>query len=57
MNWTPEVLRAEMDYRAERAIGDPGTTLEHLRGARQAHQSWWRRHRANHSETRSPKAA
>ena len=57
MNWAPEVLRAEMDYRVERAVGDPGTTLEHLRGAQQAHQSWWRRHRANHAGTKSAKAA
>lgn len=49
MNWTPEVLRAEMDYRAERARGDSRTTIEHLRAAQQTHRSWWRRHRANHA--------
>lgn len=58
MNLAPEILRAEMDYRVERAIGDSRITLEHLRGAQQAHQSWWRRHRANsHDETGHPRAA
>ena len=33
MNWAPEALRAEMDYRVERALGDPKTTLEHRRAA------------------------
>lgn len=61
MTWAPEVLRAEMNYRVERAIGDSRTTLEHLRGAQQAHQSWWRRHRGNHvthhDETGNSRAA
>lgn len=60
MNWAPEILRAEMDYRVERALGDPKTTLAQRRGARRAHQSWWRRHRGNashHHETGSPRAA
>ena len=48
MNWAPEFLRAEIDYRVERALGDPRTTLEHRRAARQAHASWWRRHRTDH---------
>jgi hypothetical protein len=47
MNWAPEILRAEMDYRVERAIGDPRTTLEHRRAAQRAHPSWWRRHRTS----------
>jgi hypothetical protein len=49
MNWAPEALRAEMDYRVERALGDPrdGTTLEHLREAKRSHPSWWQRHRAS----------
>jgi hypothetical protein len=49
MNWTPETLRAEMDYRAERALGDRRTTFEQRRAAMQAHPSWWRRYRANHA--------
>jgi hypothetical protein len=60
MNWAPEVLQAEMDYRVERALGDPKITLEHRRAAAQAHQSWWRRHRDSsqpHDETESPQAA
>ncbi len=60
MNYAPEVLRAEMDYRQERALGDPKTTLEHRRAAQKAHHSWWRRHRepaTHHDETGSPQAA
>jgi hypothetical protein len=49
MNWAPEALRAEMDYRVERALGDPRTTLAHRRAAEDAHGSWWRRHRTNHA--------
>jgi hypothetical protein len=50
MNWAPEiVVRAEMDYRIERALGDTRTTYEHLRAAQEAHPSWWRRYRANHA--------
>lgn len=51
MNWTPEIVRAEMDYRVERALGDVrrGTTLEHLRSVRAGRPSWWRRMR--HSRT------
>ena len=49
MNWAPEVVRAEMDYRVERALGDRRTTHEHLRAAQAAHQSRWRRYRANHA--------
>ena len=52
MNWTPEAVRAEMDYRAEMAHGDRGTTLEHLRGARASHPSWWRRVRTQHRATK-----
>lgn len=53
MNWTPEVVRTEMDYRMERALGDvrEGTTLEHLRAARESHPSWWRRVRVQHRPT------
>lgn len=53
MNWTPEAVQAELEYRTEQAMGDRRTTLEHLRGARASNPSWWRRmrtqHRANHS--------
>ncbi|HWM05697.1 MAG TPA: hypothetical protein VNP92_25435 [Actinophytocola sp.] len=53
MNWTPEVVRAEMDYRVERALGDVrrGTTLEHLRAARTSNPTWWRRVRVAHRRT------
>jgi hypothetical protein len=53
MNTTPEVVKAEMDYRIERALGDVrhGTTLEHLRAARAGHPSWWRRMRVQHRST------
>jgi hypothetical protein len=61
MNWASEIVRAEMDYRVERALGDPRTTLEHRLAAQQAHPSWWRRHRADdsthHDETGSSRAA
>ena len=60
MNWAPEVVRAEMDYRVERAIGDRRTTLEQRRAAARAHQSWWRRHRdhaPHHDETGDGEAA
>ncbi|HEY7592239.1 MAG TPA: hypothetical protein VH969_03730 [Actinophytocola sp.] len=53
MNTTPEVVKAEMEYRLERARGDvrDGTTLEHLRAARAGHPSWWRRMRVQHRST------
>lgn len=53
MNWTPEIMQTEMDYRVERALGDlrHGTTLEHLRAARESHPSWWRRMRVQHRTT------
>jgi hypothetical protein len=53
MNTTPEVVKAEMDYRIERALGNArhGTTLEHLRAARASHPSWWRRMRVQHRST------
>jgi hypothetical protein len=47
MNTTLEMVRAEMDYRLERAGG--GVDLEHLRAARELHRPWWRRTRADHS--------
>jgi hypothetical protein len=53
MNTSPELVKAEMDYRMERAQGDVrnGTTLEHLRAARASHPSWWRRVRVQHRPT------
>jgi hypothetical protein len=61
MNWAPEALQAEMDYRVERAIGDRRTSREHVRAAQQAHQSWWQRYRATHAthhdETGNSRAA
>ena len=53
MNTSPEIVKAEMDYRMERALGDVrnGTTLEHLRAARASHPSWWRRVRVQHRAT------
>jgi len=61
MNWAPEALRAEMDYRVERALGDPKTTLAHRRAAQHTHRSWWHWHRADHAahhdETSTSQAA
>ncbi len=53
MNSTPEVVRAEMDYRLERARADVrhGITREDLRAARENHPSWWRRVRVQHRST------
>jgi hypothetical protein len=53
MNATPEAVKAEMDYRIQRAqgVGRHGTTLEHLRAARAGHPSWWRRLRVQHRST------
>jgi hypothetical protein len=48
MNVTPEIVRAEMDYRIERALG--GTELEHVREARRAHHSWFRRLREHRED-------
>lgn len=49
MNMAPEFVQTEIDYRVERAHGDPRTTLEHVRAAQDAHPSWWRRYRASHA--------
>jgi hypothetical protein len=49
MNWAPEIVQVEMNYRVERALGDPKTTLEHRRAAAHAHPSWWQRYRAHHA--------
>lgn len=50
MNTTPEVVKAEMEYRIERALPH-GTTVEQLRAARASHPSWWRRLRVQHRST------
>jgi hypothetical protein len=41
MNVTPEMVRAEIDYRMEQAL--TGSDLEHVREARRLHPSWWQR--------------
>jgi hypothetical protein len=41
MQWTPEVVKAEMDYRL-RTVRH-GVTAEHLRAARRAHKPLWHR--------------
>jgi len=49
MNWAPEIVKVEMDYRVERAIGDvrDNARLARLRADGQ-HPSWWQRLRAQH---------
>lgn len=46
MQWSPEMVKAEMDYRQRAAR--KGAELEHLRAARQAHPSMWHRLRSRH---------
>jgi len=41
MQWTTELVKAEMDYRQHAARH--GVALEHLRAARRAHPSLWKR--------------
>jgi hypothetical protein len=43
MNVTPEIVRAEMDYRMERAL--KGAAVEFGRGRRRARRSWFHRSR------------
>jgi hypothetical protein len=52
MNVTPEMVRAEMNYRLEQAL--TGTELEHLREARRLHRSWWQRVFGHEQENRTP---
>ena len=49
MNWAPEIVKVEMDYRVERAVGDvrDNARLALLR-ADGRHPSWWRRLRTQH---------
>jgi hypothetical protein len=54
MNWAPETVRAEMDYRIERALGDRRTTFAHRRAAAHARRSWWQRYRAGHAHDDEP---
>lgn len=51
MNMTPEMVRAELDYRLERALA--GTELEHVREARRLHRPWWQRVFGNRTAERS----
>ena len=48
MNVTPELVRAEMDYRIERALD--GAAVEQAREARRAHRRI-RRLRGTHADT------
>ena len=41
MQWTQELVKAEMDYRQHVALR--GAELEHVRAARRAHPSMWKR--------------
>jgi hypothetical protein len=52
MNVTPEVVKAEMDYRLEQARG--GSKLEHLHEATRLHRSWWQRVFGHHTEESDP---
>lgn len=48
MNWEPVALRAEVDYRVERALGDR-VNSEHVRLLHDR-PSWWQRMRAHHTD-------
>jgi hypothetical protein len=41
MQYSPEIVKAEMDYRQHIAL--QGAELEHVRAARRAHPSMWKR--------------
>jgi hypothetical protein len=58
MNWTPEIVEAEMNYRVERAVGDvrDNELIARLHASRR-HPSWWRRRRAGHRENGARRAA
>jgi hypothetical protein len=58
MSWEPVALRAEVDYRVERALGDR-LNAEHVRVIHDR-QSWWQRRRAHadhHDESGGARAA
>jgi hypothetical protein len=46
MEWTPEAVKAQMDYRLEDARRF--ATARQVRKARTRHPSWWRRLRSQH---------
>ncbi|MGH3763361.1 hypothetical protein [Actinophytocola sp.] len=48
MHVTPEILRAEMDYRVERARG--GTAPEYVSEVRRTHRAWFRHPRDHTSD-------
>jgi len=45
MNWAPELMRVEQDFRVERAVSGArfAERLAQQRAARAGHPSWWRR--------------
>jgi hypothetical protein len=45
MNWAPELMRVEMDFRVERAVSGArfAERLAQQRAARAGRPSWWRR--------------
>jgi hypothetical protein len=45
MEWTPEAVKAEMDYRLETARRH--AVVRDLRRSRGRHPSWWRRLRSH----------
>jgi len=53
MNWTPEAVRAEMDYRVERALrsAEINEVLAYAHPVRHGPHAWWRRLRGQHSVT------
>lgn len=46
MEWTPEAVKAQMDYRIEDARRHH--VASQLRKARTRHPSWWKRLRSEH---------
>jgi hypothetical protein len=50
MNVTPEIVKAEMNYRVERAIED--AQRYRVRAAGRAHRNWFRRSREQQEDPR-----
>lgn len=50
MNWAPELMRIDLDFRMERAVSGArfAERLAQQRAARAGHPSWWRRHVDDH---------
>lgn len=50
MNWTPEAVRAEMNYRVERALREAeiNEARTYAHPVRHGPHLWWRRLRAQH---------